>query len=325
MVPSLPDPLRGPAGQTVACPGSRSTDLPARRLAVVDRLVHNSAARTAGRETGEAQKRIHGTASRTSIASRRSRRPCACSGARAISRRLSSSSSTRCASLARASTRPSATSGASSSRCSRSLPSGRAPFSSRPARWGRPRTSLRRFFERTLLEVPRARAARGCMMVNTVLELAEVDPELSAVAASELDIVEALFAEVIADADATTNGSARSSLPVSERAAQVMLLNQGLRVEESKTGAARSAREADRERACADRRGAERLTRRSRRAPDERENRTKGGEHGVCSVSLREEIRLDRRAEDRVRRGRGGRSDRPPARQPDLLSISGAT
>jgi TetR/AcrR family transcriptional repressor of nem operon len=53
--------------------------------------------------------------------------------------------------------------------------------------------AIRTFFYATLLEVPRSRAGRGCMMVNTILELADVDAELSALAARELALVEVVF------------------------------------------------------------------------------------------------------------------------------------
>ena len=47
-----------------------------------------------------------------------------------------------------------------------------------------PHTALpRAFFEATLLYVSPRRAKQGCMIVNTVLELADVDPELNQLAA----------------------------------------------------------------------------------------------------------------------------------------------
>ena len=61
------------------------------------------------------------------------------------------------------------------------------------ARESPPLGAIRKFFYRTLIDIPRARAGRGCMMVNTILELADVDSELSALAAKHLDRVEAEF------------------------------------------------------------------------------------------------------------------------------------
>lgn len=84
------------------------------------------------------------------------------------------------------------------------------------------------FFGRTLLDVPRYRSRRGCMMVNTILELAEVDAELSAVAARELDRVETLFGEILKEAQGS--GELSSACSAVDLAAHLMLLNQGLRV-----------------------------------------------------------------------------------------------
>lgn len=88
--------------------------------------------------------------------------------------------------------------------------------------------AIRTFFYATLLEAPRSRAGRGCMMVNTILELADIDAELSALAARELALVEVVFERCFERAQQAgrypTDRSAR------DLAAHVMLLNQGLRV-----------------------------------------------------------------------------------------------
>ena len=88
--------------------------------------------------------------------------------------------------------------------------------------------AIQRFFYTTLLEVPRARAGRGCMMVNTLLELADVDPELSVLAERKLARVESVFEDCFDQAqqagDYTRDRSAR------DLAAHVMVMNQGLRV-----------------------------------------------------------------------------------------------
>lgn len=92
--------------------------------------------------------------------------------------------------------------------------------------------AFRRFFYETLIEAPRYRAARGCMMANTILELADVDEELSALATRELARVEAAFRDCFAAAQ-----SAGEYLPErapAELAAHMMIVNQGLRIESRK-------------------------------------------------------------------------------------------
>jgi TetR/AcrR family transcriptional repressor of nem operon len=79
------------------------------------------------------------------------------------------------------------------------------------------------FFQHTLFDVPRRRAQRGCLMVNTVLELADVDDELSELATRHLKRVEAEFETLLEECDAV-------SLPPREGARYLMLVNQGLRV-----------------------------------------------------------------------------------------------
>jgi len=88
--------------------------------------------------------------------------------------------------------------------------------------------AIRRFFRATLIDAPRDRARRGCLMVNTILELTDVDDELSAMAARELDRVEDVFAVGFAAAQAA--GAYPAERSPSELAAHLMVLNQGLRV-----------------------------------------------------------------------------------------------
>lgn len=88
--------------------------------------------------------------------------------------------------------------------------------------------AVSRFFYDTLLAVPRYRAGRGCMMVNTILELADVDEELSALATEELARVERVFEACFEKAQQT--GAYPGERSASDLAAHVMLLNQGLRV-----------------------------------------------------------------------------------------------
>jgi len=88
--------------------------------------------------------------------------------------------------------------------------------------------AIRRFFYTTLLEVPRSRAGRGCMMVNTLLELADVDDELSALAAHELGRIETVFEACFEQAQRA--GQYPTTRSASDLAAHVMVLNQGIRV-----------------------------------------------------------------------------------------------
>ena len=88
--------------------------------------------------------------------------------------------------------------------------------------------AIRRFFEQTLFEVPRHRARWGCMMVNTVLELADVDPPLSRLATDRLGEIETVFADCFREAQRA--GQYPNQRPAEELAACVMVINQGLRV-----------------------------------------------------------------------------------------------
>ncbi|MEM1110514.1 MAG: TetR/AcrR family transcriptional regulator [Pseudomonadota bacterium] len=90
----------------------------------------------------------------------------------------------------------------------------------------------RAFFENTLLEPSRQRVAQGCMMVNSVLELSEVDAELSEFAASRLDLIESFFARCFTDAQ--TSGALDSQRSPKELAQLVMTINLGLRVQSRK-------------------------------------------------------------------------------------------
>ena len=66
------------------------------------------------------------------------------------------------------------------------------------------------------------------MMVNTILELADVDEDLCKLAELELARVEAVFEECFEEAQ--SRGTYSAERPASELAAHVMLLNQGFRV-----------------------------------------------------------------------------------------------
>ena len=92
-----------------------------------------------------------------------------------------------------------------------------------------PLAAIEGFFRRTLCDVPSERVAWGCMMVNTVLELADTDPELQLHALDLLARMEADF-EALFDA-ADTLGQLQSGYTPAQGAAHIMILNQGLRVQ----------------------------------------------------------------------------------------------
>lgn len=87
----------------------------------------------------------------------------------------------------------------------------------------------RAFFESTILEVSHRRCSHGCMMVNTVLELADVDPELNTLAAGKLDIIENMFIDVFRAGQ--IDGSVSTAHTPEELAGLVMIMNLGLRVQ----------------------------------------------------------------------------------------------
>lgn len=102
---------------------------------------------------------------------------------------------------------------------------------------GDPLAAIQGFFYATLLEVPRARAGRGCMMINSVIELADVDPGLARRAERELAEVESLFEACFRDAQQT--GIYPTEISARDLAAHVMVLNQGLRVASRKAATRR--------------------------------------------------------------------------------------
>jgi TetR/AcrR family transcriptional repressor of nem operon len=87
----------------------------------------------------------------------------------------------------------------------------------------------RAFFESTMLNVSKRIRKQGCMMVNTVLELADVDPELNQLATQKLNSIERAFATAFALAQ--KNGDLDTSRSPKELASLVMTINLGLRVQ----------------------------------------------------------------------------------------------
>ncbi len=97
-----------------------------------------------------------------------------------------------------------------------------------------PTEAVRLFFECTLFDVPQGRMRLGCMMVNSILELADVDQGLSDLATLKLDEIESAFAQCFASA--IKNGSFTSTQKPKQLARFVMTMNQGIRVASRKKG-----------------------------------------------------------------------------------------
>lgn len=87
----------------------------------------------------------------------------------------------------------------------------------------------RAFFEATLLDVSARKAKQGCMMVNTVLELADIDPSLNRLASNQLLAIENAFARSFSLAQ--KNDELDAELCPDELASRVMTINFGLRVQ----------------------------------------------------------------------------------------------
>jgi TetR/AcrR family transcriptional repressor of nem operon len=87
----------------------------------------------------------------------------------------------------------------------------------------------RAFFEATLLDVSQRRVRQGCMMVNSVLELAAVDRELNQLAAQKLSAIEWAFAQSFSQAQ--QKGELDTTRSAEELASLVMTINLGLRVQ----------------------------------------------------------------------------------------------
>ncbi len=91
-----------------------------------------------------------------------------------------------------------------------------------------PSAAIPEFFRHTVLGVPTRRVRRGCLMVNTLLELADVDDDLSRFASQSLQQVERRFEQYLEEAQGA--GEMPSLLSPADAARQLMLVNQGLRV-----------------------------------------------------------------------------------------------
>ncbi len=86
-----------------------------------------------------------------------------------------------------------------------------------------PMDALLRFFTQTFTEPRAIRAEWGCMLVNTVLEMSDVDAELAERASCHLETMQQLFQTCLEDAGF-------AAAPAAEMAALLMLVNEGVRV-----------------------------------------------------------------------------------------------
>lgn len=86
-----------------------------------------------------------------------------------------------------------------------------------------PVDALQSFFERNFIGARGAQGNLGCMLVNTVLEMADVDDELAARASHHLGEMQRIFQACLQDAGAAAERA-------EELAAMLMLFNEGIRV-----------------------------------------------------------------------------------------------
>ena len=86
-----------------------------------------------------------------------------------------------------------------------------------------PIDALQNFFERDFIGARGAKGHWGCMLVNTVLEMADVDGELAARASQHLSDMQRFFQSCLQEAGATPAHA-------KELAAVLMLFNEGIRV-----------------------------------------------------------------------------------------------
>ena len=88
------------------------------------------------------------------------------------------------------------------------------------------------FFTATLLDVPESRRGKGCLLVNTILEMADTDDELCALSAQQLAAVESAFEQALTLAQA--QGRWTLNMTPAQGARYLMTINQGLRVQSRK-------------------------------------------------------------------------------------------
>lgn len=93
------------------------------------------------------------------------------------------------------------------------------------------------FFDASVLRPPQARLQLGCLLVNSILELADTQPALSALAAQQLGHIQQHFEQALRSAEINTQWHSR--LNAQQAAQYLMLINQGVRVQARK-GVARA-------------------------------------------------------------------------------------
>lgn len=91
----------------------------------------------------------------------------------------------------------------------------------------------RAFFDATLLQVSARVAKQGCLLVNTILELADVEPQLNQLAVHKLNLIEQTF--VAAFRKAILQREFETPWSPEELANLVMTVNFGLRVQSRQT------------------------------------------------------------------------------------------
>lgn len=91
---------------------------------------------------------------------------------------------------------------------------------------------IRHYFEASVLRPPQSRLQRGCLLVNSILELADTHPELSAMAAQQLECIQQRFEQVLHQAELKRHW--HSPLSAEMAASYLMIINQGVRVQARK-------------------------------------------------------------------------------------------
>ena len=104
-----------------------------------------------------------------------------------------------------------------------------------------PLAAIHQFFQETALNAPPQRVARGCLMVNTLLELADTEPELQAEAQAQLNLMQREFEHQLAAA--MDRGELRGEHSPTQLAEVLMTLNLGIRVQSRKLTSRRALRD----------------------------------------------------------------------------------
>ncbi len=97
---------------------------------------------------------------------------------------------------------------------------------------GKHLVAIRHFFNATVTNAPLRKVSMGCLMVNSILELADADPQLKDLAQHKLDQIQAEFERLLVSAQHT--GEMAQSQNSSDLAEALMTLNLGIRVQSRK-------------------------------------------------------------------------------------------